>query len=239
MVIRSLVFLLLLGLPLAAQDVQGLLQPFKSVLISSPVLQEVIQKMAVDEGDSVKEGDLLVELRHSKEELQVQEAQQIVANAEFIATGTQRLYEQKMGSQEQALKAKTELELAKIRLSLAKEMRDEKYVKSPLGGIVVKKFKETGESVDRAEKVLEIVDIDQLYAQFYIDPKFLQTLQVNQEINIRVAEMKGTSVVGKIAFIDPRIDASSGLFRVRVLIQNPDRKIKAGMKPIADFNKRT
>jgi multidrug efflux pump subunit AcrA (membrane-fusion protein) len=61
---------------------------------------------------------------------------------------------------------------------------------------------------------------------------------VDQPISVRIPEMKGTSVVGKIAFIDPRIDATSGLFRVKVLLDNPDRKIKAGMKAVADFSKK-
>jgi RND family efflux transporter MFP subunit len=237
MFIRSLVLLLLLGLPLMAQDVQGLILPFKSVQISSPVLQEVIQKVAVDEGDTVKEGQVVVELRHSKEELQVAEAEQIEANAKFVSDAMTKLANDKMGSRDQALKSQTEYELAKIRHALAKEMLDEKFVKSPLSGIVVKKFKETGESVDRAEKMMEVVNIDQLYAQFYLDPKYLQTLAEGQPVTVRIAEMKGTSVVGKIAFLDPRIDATSGLFRVKVLLDNPERKIKAGMKAVADFSK--
>ena len=35
---------------------------------------------------------------------------------------------------------------------------------------------------------------------------------------------------GEVYFIDPRIDATSGLLRTRILIQNPDHEIRAGMR---------
>jgi multidrug efflux pump subunit AcrA (membrane-fusion protein) len=44
-------------------------------------------------------------------------------------------------------------------------------------------------------------------------------------------------VIGKVSFIDPRIDAASVLFRVKVLLDNKDHKIKAGMRGVADFAK--
>jgi RND family efflux transporter MFP subunit len=236
---RSLACLLLLGvLSLAAEDVQGLVQPFKSVLVASPVLQEVIDAMKVEEGDNVEEGQVLAELRHSTEVLAVEEAEQIVQQADFVATGFTNLFNQKMGSKEQMLKSQTELKLAKIRLDATKVRLNEKTVKAPLAGIVIKKFKESGESVDRAEKMVEIVNIDQLYAQFYLDPKFINVLQKDDAVTVRFPEMKEHSMAGKISFIAPQIDASSGLFRVKVLFENPNHKVKAGMKAIADFTKR-
>jgi membrane fusion protein (multidrug efflux system) len=236
--LRPLLLSLLLAVPAFAQDAQGLVQPFKTVVVSSPVLQEVIEALLVEEGDSVKEGQEIVQLRRAKEELSVQEAEKILENAQFVANALSKLANEKMGSRDQALKAETELGLAKIRLAMAKVLFNEKTIRSPLNGIVVKKLKESGESVDRAEKILEIIDIDRLNVQFYLDPRYLQTLQVNQPVTVRFPDLKGTAITGKISFMDPRIDASSGLFRVKVLIDNPDRKVKAGMKALADFGKK-
>ena len=38
-----------------------------------------------------------------------------------------------------------------------------------------------------------------------------------------------------VSFVDPRIDAASGLFRVKLLLDNPDHEIKAGMRGFAEF----
>lgn len=224
-------------LPARAQDVQGLVFPVKQVSISSPVLQEVVEAVPVEEGDVVKEGQVVVQLRGAKESLSVQEAEKLVENASFLAKGNSSLYESKMGSKDAALKAQTELDLAKIRLALAHEQLREKTIRTTLAGIVVKKYKEAGESVDRVEKLIDVVNIDQVLVQFYLSPKFLQLLKVKQPITVRIPDLNNLSLTGEINFMDPRVDASSGLFRVKILVENRDHRVKPGLKAVADFTK--
>ncbi len=212
-----------------------MVQAVKQVSVASPVLQEVIKEVLVEEGSVVKKGDILVQLQNAKEELMAQEAERIVENAQFVATGAASLHKDKMGSREQMLKAETELALAKIRQSLAKVALEEKTIRATLDGIVVKKYKEAGESVERVEKLIDIVNIDQVYVQFYLLPKFLQTLKEGQDVTVRFTEPVNAKFPAKVDFLAPNIDASSGLFRVKLLIDNPDHVIKAGMKGVADF----
>jgi membrane fusion protein (multidrug efflux system) len=219
------------------RETQGLVLPVEHASVSSPVLQEVIENVVVKEGDEVKKGDVLVELRHSKEQLAMDEAKEMIKQTEFVYQGLQKLFEGKMGSQDQALKAKTEFELAKIRLALAEEQFKEKTVRSPLSGIVVKKYKEAGESVDRVEKLVDIINIDQVYVQFYLDPKYMTAVQVGDAQTVRFPNLAGQQFTGKIDFIAPQIDASSNLFQVKLIVDNPDHKIKAGMRGLADFSK--
>ena len=92
-----------------------------------------------------------------------------------------------------------------------------------------------GMIVDRVEKLVDVIDIDQVYVQFYLDPKLMGTLREQEEVAVRFPVLGEEKFTGKISFIDPRIDAGSGLFRVKVLLDNRDRKIKAGMRGVADF----
>lgn len=220
-----------------AEEVQGVVLAVTQVSVSSPVLQEVIKEVLVEEGDTVTEGQPIVQLENAKEELAVQEGERLVENAEFVAKGTEALFKDKMGSREQMLKSKTELELAKIRLAAAQVSLKEKTVRAPLSGIVVKKHKESGESVDRAEKLIDIVNIDQVYVQCYVNPRLLPELKEGNEVPVRFAEPINAKFSGKIDFIAPNIDAGSGLLRVKVLIENPEHTIKAGLKGIASFGK--
>lgn len=224
---------------LQAQDVQGLAMPFKQVSVASPVLQEVVESVLVEEGDTVKEGQPIVQLRSEKEALEVDLSQKIVEQREFVAKGAEALSKDKMMSRESVLEKQTELQIAKIKLAAAQVNLKEKTVRSPLDGIVVKKYKEAGESVDRAEKLMDIVSIDQIYAQFYLDPKLLESVKLDYVVNVRFPVIGPTNFIGRISFVDPRIDAGSGLFRVKVLIDNPNHLIKPGMRGTADFAKLT
>ncbi len=234
---RHLVLLSLLVGPLLlrAEDTQGLVIPLKQVSVSSPVLQEVIEHVLVEEGAAVKENQVLIELRKEKEVLEVQQATQVVQQRRFTAEGAQKLYNEKIGSKEVALEKQTELELAKIQLAAAEVRLKEKTIRAPLSGIVVKKYKEAGEAVDRVEKLLDVVNIDQVFVQFYLDPKLMQTLKLDEKVPVRFAVIGAQDFMGTISFIDPRIDAASGLFRVKLLVKNADHKIKAGMRGVADF----
>src|SRR2546428_106580 len=85
---------------------------------------------------------------------------------------------------------------------------------------------EEGEAVDRVEKLLDVVNIDQIYVQFYLDPKMMQSIKQDAEIPVRFPVIGNQDFSGKVSFIDPRIDAGSGLFRVKVLIENQDHHVK-------------
>jgi RND family efflux transporter MFP subunit len=229
----------LLSLPRAAslhaEDIQGLVIPLKQVSIASPVLQEVVDSVLVEEGDAVEQGEVIVQLRAEREALQVEQFKKVVEQREFSARGAEALAKEKMMSREAVLEKQTELELAKIQLRQAEVALKEKTIRSPLRGIVVKKYKEAGESVERVEKLVDVVSIDQIYVQFYLDPKLLSAVKEDMAVPVRFSVIGDQQFQGKVAFVDPRIDAGSGLFRVKVLLDNPGLVIKPGMRGTANF----
>jgi len=187
----------------------------------------------------VKENQVIVQLRSDKEALEVEQYGKLVEQRTFTATGAAALEKDKMMAKELMLEKRTEMELAKIQLRQAEVRFKEKTIRSPLNGIVVKKYKEAGESVDRVEKLVDIVNIDQVYVQFYLDPKLMTVIKTDQLVTVRLPVIGDASFEGKVSFVDPRIDAGSGLFRVKVLVDNPKHTIKPGMRATADFAKLT
>lgn len=222
-----------------AEDVQGLVLPFKEVLLSSPVLQDNVKDIEVEEGSEVKQGDVLAHLLNDREELEVQRCEILIKRAEFEYKGMKTLADEKLATQESLVEKETDLEGAKLQYQLALTALKEKTITSPLSGIIVKRFKEPGESVDRMEKLFDIVNIDQVYIQFYLEPGLIEKLAVGDKIPIHFPALKNGArqYEAAVAFIDPRIDAASGLFRLKLLLDNPDHAIKAGMRGEADFSR--
>jgi membrane fusion protein, multidrug efflux system len=232
----SLLFLMLLAAAkIRAEEVEGLVRPVEHASVSSPVLQEVIDAVLVKDGDEVTKDQVLVHLRDSKEKLAVEEAKNLIEQAEFVAKGLKSLMDSHMGSKEQWMKADTDLKLSRLKLELAEEQLKEKTIRAPFSGIVVQKYKEAGESVDRVEKLVDIVNIDQVYVRYFLDPKYMLTLQIGQPVTVRFPALNGEQFTGKIDFIAPEIDAPSNLFLLKLLIENPAHKIKGGMRGMADF----
>ena len=234
-----LLIVLCVGATARSEDVQGLVIPFKQVSVASPVLQEVVDAVLVEEGDSVKEGQAIVQLRAERESLQVEQDKKLVEQKDFVAKGAAALLKEKMMSREAVLEKETDLELAKIRLRASEYALKEKTIRSPINGIVVKKYKEPGESVDRVEKLVDVVSLDQVYVQFYLDPKLMTSVKVDQVIFVRFPVIGDQKFEARVSFVDPRIDAGSGLFRVKLLVENSNRVIKPGMRGTADFGSLT
>lgn len=231
-------FLLAIGTAsVHAEMLQGVIFPIKSVGVSSPVLQEIITDVLVKEGTTVKEGQIIVELRKEREELDVRLSEKLIDLKRFIARGQEKLFKEQMGSEEKALEAKTDLELAQLQMEAKKVALQEKTIRAPLDGIVVKKYKEPGESVAREEKLVDIVNIDQVNARFYLPPNLRKSVKEQEVVPVKIGDLDGVEFKGKITYIDPRNDAASGLVQVWVEIENKEHRIKPGMKGSAEFGK--
>src|SRR4029453_13238875 len=131
-----------------AEEIKGKVLPIKEVSVSSPVLQEVINQVLVHEGGQVDEGQPLVQLRCEKEELEVERTQKLIELAQYKSQGNEALFKEKMGGKEKWLEEPAQLDLARILHRMAEVSLKEKTIRAPLAGIVVKKNKEAGESVD-------------------------------------------------------------------------------------------
>lgn len=232
---RRLLGMILLGAALAsAADVDGLTLPFKLVRLSSGV-QEIVAEINVREGDPVKKGRVLARLHDEKERAEHERTERIVEKREFDAKAASALVADKITSREKALEAEIELKVAKVDEQIARRKIDEKTIKAPLDGIVVRKLKEEGESVDRVEPLFEIINIDQLYLQFYIERGLAAGLEPGREIPFWLPDEPGNKRKAKVDFISPGADAASGLFRVKLLFDNPDHALKAGVRVTASF----
>jgi membrane fusion protein, multidrug efflux system len=216
---------------------QGVVFPIKQVAVSSPVPQEIISRMLVKEGDTVKEGDVIAELRKEREELDVKLSEKAIELKRFIARGQQRLFKEEMGSETKALEAKADLELAEVQLEAKKLNLSEKTVRAPLSGTIVKKYKESGESITHQEKLVDIINHDIVNVRFYLPPNLRPALSLHGAVMVKVTDLGGAEFPSKITFIDPRNDAASGLVQVWVEIDNQAHRIAPGMKATASFGK--
>ena len=67
---KAPVFIALLAVAaLHAEPVQGVVSPNKQISLSSPVMQEIITEMLVEEGTEVREGQIIAQLRNEREKL--------------------------------------------------------------------------------------------------------------------------------------------------------------------------
>ena len=227
---RGLAAFRLAAAPAAPAPFDGLVLAFKEVVVSSPV-QSTIESIAFKEGDRVKAGQTLSKLYGRIEELDMLRAKAALEKREFDFKGSKNLYAEKIISEDEALKNKIELDLARLQYEQATEVFKQRTINAPIDGLVVEKLREVGESVTATQPMFRLVDISRVYVMFYIRAEDLPRLKMNDTVEVSSAisgEVRTFS--GKVDFIDPRVDAASGLLRVKVLVDNLDGIIKPGLR---------
>jgi membrane fusion protein, multidrug efflux system len=208
----------------------GIVLPFKEVVISAPV-QSTIDSIAFKEGDRVKAGQTLSKLYARIEELDMLRAKAALEKREFDFKGAKNLYAEQIISEDEALKNKIELDLARLQYEQATELFKQRTITAPIDGLVVEKLREVGESVTATQPMFRLVDISQVYVMFYIPAEDLPRLQLHDSVTVSsVISGVTRTFTGQVDFIDPRVDAASGLLRVKVLVNNPADIIKPGLR---------
>jgi membrane fusion protein (multidrug efflux system) len=223
-----------LGLASAA-PVPGLILPLHDVELGTAVAG-IVSEVMVKEGDTVEKGQPVLRLEDSVEKLEVDRAGKVLEKARFDHEATEKLLADKIATREAALTKRIEFDLASLQLEAAKVRLKQRTILAPLAAIVVKVDKEPGEAVLLNETVAQVVHIQEVYAQFYVEPTQVIQLKAGASLKFTVPSLPAPrEFTGVIDFIDPRMDAESGLYRIKLRLANPGLRLKAGMRAEAEF----
>ena len=221
-------FLIVSSLP--AAPVPGLILPLHDVEVGTAATG-IVAEVLVKEGDTVEKEQPLVKLNDEVEKLDLDRTAKVLEKARFDHEAAQKLLAEKIGTREDALKKQIEHDLAKLQMQAAQVRLKQRTINAPIQGIVVKRDKEPGEAVLLNETVAQIVHIQQVYAQFYLEPAQARTLKPGADLKFKVPSLpESQEFFGTVDFIDPRMDAESGLYRVKLLVNNVGLRLKAGMR---------
>ncbi len=221
----------------------GSLKSQETVTIS-PKKAGIIRKILVKEGDSVKKGQVLVELDDVDARLQLERMEanlrEIEASLETNRNTLRRyekLFESKVIPQQTyddiKLKVKLDearLDLARAELKLAKQNLLDHKITSSINGVVNLKIASIGEHVNVAPKdeILTIVQMDPLDLEFYVPEIWATKVRVGSRVQFLVKAFSQEKFSATIYFISPTADPSTRNVRMKALVSNPHHRLKPG-----------
>ena len=253
---RLLVFFLLLlvtpGQSVAAQF-ETFLEPNKIIDLSSS-FRDRLNKLLVDEGETVQAGQILAELNTNVLKAQLARAQQassfhaeVDGAANMVKMRKNRLalleeLEKSGNTRPQELTmARTELAMAVAELQGAREARQlrkleanivetqlaEKIMTSPVDGVVLKIYKQEAELVGGGDSqpLMTLVQLDPLLAVFHLPPAMALQVKRGQEFSIQVNQQ---NIPATVVLIAPIINAQSGTVEIQLEVPNPESTLIAG-----------
>ena len=178
-----------------------------------------------EEGDKVREGEVLARLDDADAELQAREMEVAFVDAQRVHARVQKIFESNLASEEQFEAAKTQLDRARTQYERAKLDFNFTRITSPVEGTVTSRRVEIGNVVSNNQILFSVADFDPLLARILVPEKEIGSIATGQEAVITVESAPGRDYSGRVKRISPVVDPESGTVKVTVEIPSSNRTI--------------
>lgn len=233
-------------------ETTGTTYPIQSAKVAAEA-SGVLDAVYVDEGDRVKHRDRLFRLDAADLQLRVQQAEAALASAKVSAEAARVEYERmKRLHEKNAIddatwdKARAGYEAAKaakkqadVGVAMAKKMRSDATVRSPIAGVVTHVLHEVGESVSTMPPTVVVVVEDHsiLELRFHIPEELIPTVDVGDPIDAHFTAVDITREA-KITRVSPSVDPRTRTVEVVANIDNKDGALKSGMLAVVELGEK-
>lgn len=193
-----------------------------------------IEKLLVDEGDSVLKDQVLIELETKELQAQLKQAQaayqmslaqlaQSKSNSENLKTNlerTRQLFKAGSATQQQLDDQETKYQMAKDQLTSATHSTeqnkatieliqvyiDNSVIRSPINGLVLSKNTEIGEVVSPGSSLLTLGDLLHPWVKIYIKETDLGKVKLGQKAEVKIDSYPDKVFKGKVTYISSQAE---------------------------------
>ena len=189
----------------------------------------VLLKLHVEEGDRVKEGQLLAQLDPEKTRLEVARAEANLKRLESDYRRSTELHAKKLVSPEAHDRIRFDLETQRAAHDLAKLELSYTRIVAPIDGVISERMVKEGNLIQLHTALFRIDDFDPLQGVLNVPERELTTLEPGLPVKMHVDALPGRPFEGKVARVSPVVDPATGTFRVTTEFKDPTGVLKSGM----------
>jgi membrane fusion protein (multidrug efflux system) len=203
------------------------LEPDRQVTMISET-NGIVAKLLVEEGDRVKEGQVLAELANREKQVALQKAMVHLEDTKQELNRKQMSYNEHIISQSEFEKARYESQTAEAERNAAQVELDRTTIRAPFSGIVTARFIEKGQNINTTTQLFTILDAEPLQAKIYLPEKEIYGISENQKIDLALNAQKNVAFAGHVRQINPAVDPKTGTVKVTIEITNPPSAVRPG-----------
>lgn len=188
----------------------------------------IVTKINFESGQTVKEGDLLVQLDISQEEAQLRSAQASQKLAALNLQRQQNLIKSRVSAQSELDTAQAQFDQASASVLEMKSQVDKKTIRAPFSGVLGIRQVNLGQYLQSGAQVVPLQALDPIYVNFFLPQQALGRLAAGQEVVVK-AEGLSEDFKGKLNAVDSVVDEATRNVRVQATIPNPKGLLRPGM----------
>jgi HlyD family secretion protein len=163
------------------------------------------------------------------QQLQTVENQYKRMQAGLVAAQAQYELMKKGPREEDIAIAKTQVALAQVARDQAQDRLEDHYLQAPFEGVMTVRQFEPGALVDFNQPIFSLLQIDPVYLVLKVSELYLSHIQEGMSVNVTIDALPDQKFTGRVAEINPVTETTIRSFRTKILLENPQEKIKPGM----------
>lgn len=213
---------------LSALSTVGSLTAVAGVDVSNEVAGKV-SAIHFESGQSVKRGQLLIELDASTDraELKGLEAEQRLAKVRFERS--EKLIGNQFISKSDYDQNKALLDEATAAVQAKRTLIDKKQIRAPFSGELGIRQVDLGQYLAEGSAIVSLQQLTPIYLDFTVPERYLNELAQGRRVVATVQAHQDREFGGKISAISPLIDRETRSAQVRALLDNQEKLLHPGM----------
>ncbi len=253
------------ALPFAASALEAdcFIRPSETVRIGAPV-NGIISEIIPERGAWVDAGSVLARLDTTLQDMGIRAARaraddraEIAASEARVALLTARLDRfrtlaagnvvssaqveetetELLVAQTDLLAAERNIALALVDLGIAEAERDRRTIRAPISGYVVDRALSSGEFWSESETLLTLAAMDALHVEAAVDITAFPDITPGHLAQVTPEPPFDSPLTAQVDVIERVFDAASGTFGVRLVLDNPNRSLPAGLRCVVRFDR--
>jgi membrane fusion protein (multidrug efflux system) len=189
----------------------------------------IVHKINFESGQTVKQGDLLVQLEVSQEQAQLRsaEAQMRLSGANLLRQ--QNLLKSRVSSQADYDSVQAQYDQAVARVEEVKALINKKTIRAPFSGVLGIRAVNLGQYLQSGAQVAPLQSLDPIYVNFWLPQQNLGQIAAGQAVRVEADGLPNVTFDGKINAVDAVVDEATRNVRVQATLSNRNGLLRPGM----------
>ena len=192
-------------------------------------LAGTVERIAIDSGKSVREGEVLalLDTRQERAQLAAAEAQRDLARVNFDRM--QGLLHEHVISRAEFDRAIAEQRQTDARVGEIRAAIDRKTIRAPFSGILGIRQVNLGQYLSGGDALVTLQALNPIYVNFGVPQQATGQMRVGRSVRITTDSLAGVEFAGRVTAIDSVVDEATRNVQVQATLANPDGKLRPGM----------
>lgn len=192
-------------------------EPVRTIGVNS-LMSGTVLALHSEEGDRVREGQLLAELDARETTAQLERARAVLASAEATFQRNRQLHDNQIITAAEFEQSRSAYEVARSDAEVWRTRLQFSRIAAPSAGVVTAKHVEAGSAVTPNQRVFDLADVSQLVVRVRLSELDVVYLRAGSAVEVSLDAYPDARIPGRIRRVFPSADTQSRLVPVEVVL---------------------